>query len=501
MSKIKQIDELYESITFYDQYFVSIILFISITILCIFIIIYSMIKSNMKQIQTNWIQYRCHPYIMPFAGWIQKTTPEQTSWEATNENFQYCTQNIISSSTGEMLVPITFITSIMQTMISEFSQSIQNIRGMFNNIRTSIQNTSEDIMNRSLNSTIGLQEIIIGIKDFLSKIQGILTGGLFTMLASYDTLKSLLGAIAQFIIIILIALASMIAAFWAIPMTWGAAIANTTIFLAIAIPMAVILGFMSDSLHIHGYSIPKLKCFHPNVKLLMNNNDQKKCDMIKVGDILFKNNIVIAKIYVCRYGSTLIQIENTIVSDSHKMFTKNGQLIFSKDDKNANIWDNNNYRGTNLNDLNNEQLICFVTNNGQIWSEDNICFCDWFDNMLPINNLIVGFATYCKIAMWNNIYKTAENIVIGDRFNDGSIIYGIVEMKLNSLQHMNQYWLHKSNTFIDGYFPCIHNFNINISIIHTNINCKNTLIYFLTNTGWIGIDYLPDYDKYTTTYK
>jgi hypothetical protein len=44
-----------------------------------------------------------------------------------------------------------------------------------------------------------------------------------------------LGAVAQFIISILIALAVIIVVLWIIPFTWGAAVANTVIFVALAI--------------------------------------------------------------------------------------------------------------------------------------------------------------------------------------------------------------------------------------------------------------------------
>ena len=54
-----------------------------------------------------------------------------------------------------------------------------------------------------VNMMIPLQQIIIGMRDMLSKIQGTLTASLFTLLGSYYTLRSLMGAIAQLIITIL----------------------------------------------------------------------------------------------------------------------------------------------------------------------------------------------------------------------------------------------------------------------------------------------------------
>ena len=56
-----------------------------------------------------------------------------------------------------------------------------------------------------MNVMVTLMQIIINFKDFVSKTQGTMTAGLFTFLGSYYTLKSLMGAIAQFIVTILIA--------------------------------------------------------------------------------------------------------------------------------------------------------------------------------------------------------------------------------------------------------------------------------------------------------
>ena len=132
-------------------------------------------------------------------------------------------------------------------------------------------------MGRIMNIMIPLQQIIISFKDLIGKIQGSMTAGLFTLLGSYFTLKSLLGSIAQFIITILIALAIAIAIMWAVPFTWGFAAINTGIFLSIAIPMAILLTFLNNKMDIQGFKkIPHLKCFDKNTFINMNDGTQKK---------------------------------------------------------------------------------------------------------------------------------------------------------------------------------------------------------------------------------
>ena len=283
---LQNIMKKYEKLNYFDQYGGSVILFIIITIILILIISYCLIMVNAQPIIDDWPNQRCKPNIIPFAGLI--THPEGISAsDYTSQNFTYCTQNIIASVTGLAVEPLTFVTNLLNSMADKIKNDIQSIRAMFDKVRTMFQQVSEEIMGRIINITIPLQQIVISFKDLISKIQGTMTAGLFTLLGSYYTLKSLMGAIAQFIITILIALAVIIAVLWLVPFTWGFAIANTVIFIAIAIPMAIILAFMIDVLHVQtSLSIPSVKCFDKDTEITMNDDSIKKISEIKTGDIL-----------------------------------------------------------------------------------------------------------------------------------------------------------------------------------------------------------------------
>ena len=314
---LQNIMKMYEKLNYFDQYGGSVILFIIITIILILIISYCLIMVNAQPIIDDWPNQRCKPNIIPFAGFI--THPEGISAsDYTSQNFTYCTQNILSSVTGLAVEPLTFVTNTLNKMAEMIKNDIQSVRAMFDKVRTMFQQVTQEIMGRIINFTIPLQQIVISFKDLLSKIQGTMTAGLFTLLGSYYTLKSLMGAIAQFIITILIALAVMIAVFWIVPFTWGAAIANTVIFIAIAIPMAIILAFMIDVLHVKtSLGIPKVKCFDKDTEIIMNDGSIKKISEIKVGDILLENNEVTACIKVETKGSSVYYLDDITVSDSH----------------------------------------------------------------------------------------------------------------------------------------------------------------------------------------
>ena len=273
--KFQNLKKMYEKLSYFDQYGGSVILFIIISILIFLAISYCFVMINAQPIIDDWPNQRCKLNIMPFAGLI--THPDGVSAsDYTAENFTYCIQNILSDITGDAVSPLTFVTNSLQTMANSISEALETIRSMFDKVRTFAQSIAEEIMGRIMNIMIPLQEIIISFKDLVSKIQGTLTGGLFTLLGSYYTLKSLMGAIAQFIIIILISIAVLVAIFWIVPFTWGAAMANTAIFIAIAIPMSIILAFMIDVLKVKtSLSIPSIKCFDKNTLFTMNDGTKK----------------------------------------------------------------------------------------------------------------------------------------------------------------------------------------------------------------------------------
>lgn len=319
------LSDLYKNLGYYDQYGGYLLLVVLMTLAVVVLVTYFVVMSNVQPIIRDWPNQRCKPAYLPFAGWI--THPEGTSAsEYTLQNFNYCTQNILSSITGQALEPVTFVTDVLQKVASGLQAEIQAVRAMFDSIRTSVQAVSQELMGRLINVTVPLQQMVIGLRDLIAKIQGTMTAGLFTLLGTYYTLQSLMGAIAQFIILILIFLAMMIAMMWLVPFTWGAAIANTAIFTAIAIPMAIILAFMIDVLHVSGeYTIPTIKCFDEDMLLEMHDGTMRAISTLRPGDLLRgynkenpeEKNEVTACIKVTTEGSVLYDLHGVLVSDSH----------------------------------------------------------------------------------------------------------------------------------------------------------------------------------------
>lgn len=513
----KNIKKMYDNLNYFDQYGSSLVLFILITISLFVLCSYCFVMINVQPIKDDWINQRCKPSIIPFAGLIN--APEgTTSTDFTKDNFDYCTQNIVKDITGNAVQPLTFITNMLNEVFDKIKQSLNGIREMINKVRTSVQATAQEIMGRIINVTIPLQQIIIGLKDILAKVQGTMTAGLFTLLGSYYTLKSLMGAIAQLIVTILISLAVMIAALWIVPFTWGAAAANTAIFLAISIPMALILTFMTKVLKVQSnLKIPKIKCFDKNTLLKMNDGSEKEIFDIEVGDVLFNNNEVTAKIKVETEGSEIYELYGIIVSNSHIVKYKDKWLPVSEHPDSKKI------------DSYNEPFLYCLNTSSKIIVINNICFTDWdeiynsdinkFNTLLCIkfNNCKEkytfktndihkhfdgGFIGNTHIKLKNGTTKIIKNIEVGDVLENDENVYGLVEINGKDIDEQCAYYLGKKRVIEGGCNLCFYDESINIlttlDLDENNKKYKNTkegkLYHLLTDKKSFYINGINFYD-------
>jgi hypothetical protein len=498
--EFKNIKKMYKNLTYFDQYGGSCILFIIITIIVFVICAYSYVMINIQPIKNDWVNQRCKPYVIPFAGIINK--PDNlTATEFTSQNFQYCTQNILSSITGTMLEPITFVTKMINNILDDIKEAINSIRAMFDKVRSLFEKIVQEIMGRIMNIMIPLQKIIIGFKDLMGKIQGTMTAGLFTLLGSFYTLQALLGAIAEFIITILITLAMLVAIFWIMPFTWGAASAMTAVFLAIAIPMIIILAFMVKYMKVTpALRIPTIKCFDKNTLLLLKDGTSKKIIDIEVGDELEDymedplGNKVTAKIKVNALGSIMYYLNNVIVSDSHIVKYKNKWISVSEHPL-----------AKKISSYNEPFLYCLNTNNKTI-KINNVLFSDW-DEVCEDSKFIrkeiktrkdihkyldCGFKGETKIQVKNGSLREINKIEVGDILLNGEEVYGLVSIDGKEIISQNTFYL-GNDTFIEG--------GSHLNICDSKIDIKTIkksndpiLYHLLTNTKTFYIDKIKTYD-------
>lgn len=270
--------------------------------------------NQISQIKANWPLYRCNPMYMFLADDVET-------------NFTYCIQTMQSNFMGYLLEPLTFITGSLGTMMGGFMNDIQNIRAMFDKIRTFFMSIIQSVFGVFLNLVIEFQRITISIKDLIGKTIGIMVSVMYIMDGSIKTMNS----------------------------TWNGPPGQ----------MVRALG----------------KCFHPHTKIKLQNGDIKFIKDVNLGDILEDGSIVQSTMKIDNKIEPvpLYKIERAGV-DNEDIYVTGSHLVY---DSNSNSFITiKNYNKAKIStDVQVEWLSCLITytHNIKIGSE---IFWDWEDHFI-----------------------------------------------------------------------------------------------------------------------
>ena len=504
---------MYEHLSFFDQYGSSFIVFLLITIVIVLFYIYFKVLSNSQEIKDDWINQRCKPTVLPFAGLINKPT-NKTSFEFTAENFNYCLNNMLTASTGQYVQPITYISNVLQNLFLSISDSLNKIRQMMANIRTNMQNVTEEIMGRALNVAIPIQNIMIAFKDVMGKVQGVFTASLYSSIGVYYTLKSSLGAVVNSVVLIVILLIAMIVPLLANPFTTSIALPMIATLTAIVVPLSILLVVLSKTLGITPLQkIPKI-CFDENTLFLTKNKQRIRIADIQVGTVLNNGSIITAKMCFESKGADMhVFLSNPpiTVSGSHRVwYPATNEWLLVRDHPQAMLLEDYS------NQRNNPCIYCLNTNT-KIIELNGVIFSDWDDlyefPMLYANicqkNLKVktvrdihlyndaGFSGNTQIEMHNGEKKELDKIKCGDVLKGGIKVLSLVEIQtLSDFYHCFESFNIQTN-YLSHFLETITGNFERIPLSETKLPKNEKIIYhllteqghFYLNTDLIVKDY------------
>ena len=245
------------------------------------------------------------------------------------KDFTYCVQNMQINFMGYLLQPLTFITSSLTNLGSSFMTEINYVREMFNKIRNLFSSIIQSVFGVFLNLIIEFQKVIIGIKDMIGKTVGVLVTILYMMDGSIKTMQS----------------------------AWNGPPGQ----------MVQALG----------------KCFHPDTKIKLQNQNIVKIRDINLGDVLEDGSIVEAtmKIDNKREPHKLYKIENSGINNETIHVT--GSHLIYDEIKNKFI-EVKDYSKAIISDLETEWFSCLITNTHKIKIGKEL-FWDWEDHFIKIN--------------------------------------------------------------------------------------------------------------------
>jgi hypothetical protein len=403
--------------------------------------------TNVENIKNNWVENRCKLSIIPFAGWINAPDGMNPN-EYTSQNFTFCIQNMITTFTQYLLLPIHFIISIVTNFFSLLAEAVNNIRERINILKHTITNLVNEIYNRIANVIIPFNIIFIKFDDIMGKIKGVLATMMYFILAVYYSIKSTLGVILDFIISILVTLTVMIAGLIAtyaafaatafinpfsaamLPILMTMIMVYVVLFLAISIPSLIIMVFCMNYLKMQSRAFPSLPtCFDKSVRVKLDNNTFKCIYNIQPGDVLYDNNKVesIMKCAMTKEQS-LFYLKKDLVTSHHRVYygVDEPEWICVKDHPNS----------IEIKLYRPDIVYCLNTSNKNIMTELND-YLDWDDVCIknkdkrPNNDVDVietryGFEWNTSVITFNETLKDIYKIKIGDILYLGYEVIGIV---------------------------------------------------------------------------
>jgi len=361
----KKIDDLYNKSSFGDKYGGSVFMTILILLVFFIIISYFWVMSKAQPIKDDWVNQRCSPAVMPFAGLIMDADKPM---DFTGENFQGCVTNILKQVTAIFLVPINAFLNVIMGVWNEAIEAIDSIRSMMSKIRNGMSEVMQDIFQRILGFLIPFQKMLISVRDMFSKTQGIMANALFTGLGVYDTMLTGISATWDLIMIIFIVITAAIVVLLALLFTIPAGLIALALYIPLAIIMIEFLVLMADVMHMTGMkSMPKTpSCFASGTKIKTKEGEVNVEDL-EIGTVLRDGSVVTSTMKLSSHNQTMYNLHDVIVSDTHKVLFDDAFISVP-----------NHPDAIELEEFLEPYLYCFNTSN-KIITINNTIFTDWDD--------------------------------------------------------------------------------------------------------------------------
>lgn len=139
-------------------------IFIGSTLAALLMVGYTYLESRLDDLKANWIQYRCNPLYMPFAGLVGVDVAG---------NFTRCTMKSFQDYLGFILDPIQHLFATFLGMFASIANSLQGLRAAFNGIRNGFLAVVTQIYGKLNNTMTAMQYLMIRIRTVMMRTMGI----------------------------------------------------------------------------------------------------------------------------------------------------------------------------------------------------------------------------------------------------------------------------------------------------------------------------------------
>jgi hypothetical protein len=474
---VSYINKLYDNLSFFELHFQSILIILLVTIVVIFSLFASRIKSQSNLLKNNWEAERCKPYIIPFAGIINPSIG-QTMVEYTLQNFNYCVSKALSISFPTATASYDLDGTLNGVLSGSEGIDMSSFTSIIDELKKSVDDAIERVKNKLANSTVPLQQTIYTMQDMFARLQAIFIAGIYTSLGNGLILKSLMSQFLASISKIFYLLLVVITALYVIPGTQGLAVATTVVTMPLLVATASINLTMGRAYGLNPAKLPTIKkCFDKNTLLKMDNGEHKLLKDIQIGDVLVDSNVVTATIKLDSKFVRMYNVNGVIVSEFHKVKYGNGWVPISK------------YPHKSQVEMYSEPYIYCLNTTNKIIKVNGLEFLDWDEvyhsHLLKVLNyknvqitpnihtlLDGGFCGDTMVRLYSKQLICIKDIKPGDKLINGAVVYGTVKIKADNVSNFAEYSLGQRNTFRGG--PNLI-FYDSYGKIHTTMNVDDIL--------------------------
>jgi hypothetical protein len=306
-------------------------------LLIVGLIMWGVVQANMQDLRETWVEKRCNPLYMPFAGLVD---PKVTTFD----NFQYCTTSFAAQVFARATDPIHMLFQTFTKLINMVLNSIGQFRAMATGLITFVMSFVNDIFGKIGNTFGVMVSLMSRIRDLTARILGSAGYTVTIVIAAVDTISAVI--------------------------EWAASIIDTIV--GIVIGMSFLLSFifpillfffipMGIALSVSGFS-----CFHPDTRIQTISGRTIPIREVKVGDVLAGGGRVTATMAFDATETQMYNYKNIIVAGEH-LVCENGVWIYVKDSPCA--------LAVNM-ESNPREIICLNTSNHHIWI-GNVQFSDY----------------------------------------------------------------------------------------------------------------------------
>jgi len=431
-----------------DKYGGAVVITAIVALLVAGTLAYHYFLNNMAYYKKEWINHRCNPVLMPFAGLVHSFPNGSFSeaMEYTSKNYNECLNNDLKQVVGSSTNPSFYAHHQMSDNSSLTHKTINQARKIFNTIRNDIGDMTKRIFNRLANMLVPITKMFVKTKDIFGKTQGVLTTGIMLLLAIYDTTKAMLGAFVELLIIAIIILVALIVIMWIFPWDWPIAIIMTAIFVFLGTMAAIIAYWTNKIFKLTLDSVPSTTCFSGETAITLCNGIIKIKD-IQVGDILHDGAKVTAVIKTTADLESMYDYHGIIVSGTHKILVGERYVNVKDHPESIQIENVEPY------------LYCLNTTTKTININNNI-FADWDEidakdwekicvkakKYLPANPkkeemhkfLEGGFVADTEIDLQSGKSIPIKDVCVNDILKNGERVLGIVKIDGRNLRGLKE---------------------------------------------------------------